>query len=70
MTEKPIHVFERPGGNTATDIWVMDSDGGNPHVLIATGADEHSPTWSPDCKKVVFVSFRWNNLDICVYEIP
>jgi Tol biopolymer transport system component len=63
-------VFERSGGSGASDIWVMDSDGGNSHALIATGGDDHSPTWSPNCKKVVFASFRWNNLDIYVYEMP
>ena len=62
--------FERSGGSGATDIWVMDSDGGNPRVLISTGGDDYSPTWSPDCKRVVFASFRWNNLDIYVYEMP
>ncbi len=30
------------------DVWIMDVDGSNPHLLAATQADDPSIAWSPD----------------------
>lgn len=40
------------------DIYVMDAEGGNRTRLTNHRADDLSPTWSPDGKKIAFVSNR------------
>jgi len=62
-------VFERYGGVTGDDIYTMDPDGSHQSPLIATLSHEYTPTWSPDCTKVVYAGFRYFNLDIYVYEV-
>jgi len=51
------------------DIYVMNADGSNQRRLIPGSVEELTPTWSPDGKKVVFMSNRWWNYDIYVYEV-
>jgi Tol biopolymer transport system component len=63
-------VFQRFGGYTGADIYVMDADGSDQHAVIASLSNEYSPAWSPDGTKIVYAGFRWSNLDIYVYEIP
>ena len=62
-------VFERFGGYTGSDIYIMDPNGTNQTPLIATMSYEYSPTWSPDCTKVVYAAFRYSNLDIYVFSV-
>src|SRR5207302_9941658 len=39
---------------TGNDVWLMGSDGNNPHPLLhQTGIDEY-PTWSPDGSRLTF----------------
>ena len=40
------------------DIYVMDADGGNPRKLTRGPRDEWAPSWSPDGKRITFVSQR------------
>ena len=37
-------------------IWLIDSDGGNHHPLSGGGTKQSSPRWSPDGKRLAFVS--------------
>ena len=41
-----------------TEIYVMDADGGNQERLTNNTASDEYPTWSPDRKKIAFVSDR------------
>ena len=42
------------------DIYVMDGDGGNRRRVTVNPARDESPAWSPDGKKIAFVSNRNN----------
>ena len=42
----------------AYEIYVMDNDGSNQRNLTKNPADDRSPSWSPDGKRIVFMSNR------------
>jgi len=44
--------------NGAPDIWVMDPDGSNQRPLTNDSARDAEPAWSPDGKRILFVSDR------------
>ena len=56
------------------EIYVMDADGGNPRNLTNNRDKDYSPSWSPDSKRIVFMSNRDGHLrddipGISTYEI-
>jgi TolB protein len=50
----------------STDVWVADADGGNARRLTRESSDDLSPTWSPDGKRIAFVSNRAGSPQIYV----
>ena len=45
-------------GFPTTEIYVMDADGENQQNLTNNRAGDWSPSWSPDGKRIVFMSYR------------
>ncbi len=70
---KQITFMSRRDGNVidglATfEIYVMDTDGGNPQNLTNDPHEDYSPSWSPDGKQIAFASRRDGNAEIYVMD--
>jgi TolB protein len=57
------------GNNTTYSLIVADSDGYNPQVVARSKESLLSPAWSPDGKKIAYVSFESGNSSIYVQDI-
>ncbi|GAB2490574.1 Tol-Pal system beta propeller repeat protein TolB [Arenimonas alkanexedens] len=57
------------GGNTQYALMVADSDGFNPQTVVKSREPLLSPSWSPDGRKLAYVSFERGNSTIYVQEI-
>jgi TolB protein len=57
------------GNNTTYSLLVADSDGYNPQVVARSKESLLSPVWSPDGRKIAYVSFEGGNSAIYVQDI-
>jgi TolB protein len=57
------------GNNTTYSLIVADSDGYNPQVVARSRESLLSPSWSPDGRKIAYVSFESGNSNIYVQDI-
>lgn len=57
------------GNNTSYSLIVADSDGYNPQVVAHSKESLLSPSWSPDGRKIAYVSFESGNSNIYVQDI-
>ena len=46
------------------DVWIVDSNGGNAHRLTAHEGYDAKPIWSPNGKRIAFLSDRYGNDDV------
>ena len=49
--------------NRLTHVWVVPVSGGEPRVVTPGAHDEHSIAWSPDSKRIAFISNRSQDPD-------
>jgi TolB protein len=57
------------GANMQYALMVADADGYNPHAVVHSAAPLLSPAWSPDGRKLAYVSFERGNSSIFVQDI-
>jgi len=51
------------------DLWTVPASGGDAHLLVSDPATESRPHWSPDGKRIAFVSNRTGTGDIYVMTL-
>lgn len=57
---------DKEGKKQNRDIWIMDRDGTHLKRLTSSTSDEYNPVFSPDGKKIAYVSEESGNRDIWV----
>ena len=57
------------GANMQYALMVADSDGVNPQVIVKSREPLLSPAWSPDGRKLAYVSFERHNSSIYIQEM-
>ncbi|MEZ5564892.1 MAG: Tol-Pal system beta propeller repeat protein TolB [Gammaproteobacteria bacterium] len=59
----------RIAGKTSFRLVVADADGENPKVMVESPEPLMSPTWSPDGRKLAYVSFEAHRSEIYVQDL-
>ncbi|GAA0421422.1 Tol-Pal system beta propeller repeat protein TolB [Cocleimonas flava] len=64
-----VTVTNKTSDNRQFRLYVSDSDGHKPQVILTSKQPIMSPAWSPDGKKLAYVSFEDNSSAIYVQDI-
>ncbi|HEY1433740.1 MAG TPA: hypothetical protein VGG65_00110, partial [Thermoanaerobaculia bacterium] len=57
-------------GRQRNQLWLMTSEGGHPFALSYCECDQTRPRWSPDGRRIAFVSNEEGNVALRVMAIP
>jgi len=63
-------VYSSYFGTQWHQLWLMTADGGDPLQLTYRQGDATAPRWSPDGRKIAFVSNERGNTELRVVEVP
>jgi len=53
-----VTVMDKEANRGNSDIWIVPTAGGEPRRLTAAPGTDNAPRWSPDGKKIAFISTR------------
>lgn len=64
-----ITVIKNRDGTKKYTLQIADADGFNPQILLTSPEPLLSPSWSPDGKKIAYVSFESKNSTVYVQDV-
>jgi hypothetical protein len=63
-------VYSSYAGRQRNQLWLMTSDGENPFQLTYGDWDATAPRWSPDTKRIAYISNETGNTSLWIVEVP
>lgn len=64
-----IHLKEQVDDKPVNELIIADADGHNPYTIVRSTEPLMSPAWSPDGRKIAYVSFEKGHTAIFVQEV-
>ncbi len=64
-----VTVMDKDANRSNSDIWLVPSKGGEPRQLTSSPKADSHPRWSPDGKKIAFVSTRSGTFQIYIIDL-
>jgi len=65
-----ITVLDKETNKSNSDIWIVQAKGGEPRQLTSSPKGDFNPRWSPDGKKIAFISSRTGTPQVYRINLP